>query len=275
MIRILHYSAVYDETTDKGREAVAKARSQAQDVSKTNPTWTVKVWNASMSRDLIKRVRPDLLSTYDGFGDNVQRSDMARVAALYDEGGLYMDLDYVVTAPGPVPLDNLIKVMFENADDKTISAVNGTRNGGKASNSLMVSRRARDPFWNEYLDNMKANSKYLKWFSRYFHVLTSTGPSRLNATISSSSQTKPIIAASGKVNPCGLCDFNSSCRSGTEVVAYHDNAGSWNGAGSKVWKYCYCYWETVLGMGIGLVIIILLLVVILRRGNCSPCQQMK
>ncbi len=273
--RILHLSAIYDESTESGLAGIARAQEQLKLHAGANPRWQIKLWKAKESRDLVERLRPDLLSVYDGYGHNVQRSDMARVLALKAAGGMYMDLDYVVTATATEdadPLDQVFDAMFE-AEPSASAAVNGTKNYGGVSNSVLAARVPNEPFWDLYLDEMKSHSGSMSGIG-YFHVLKSTGPARMKSAAKTAGKiglAKPAIAPYAKTNPCSICDRNSSCRTAAGVVAYHENAGSWN-SNRYFWHFCQCEWPWVLGAGLGLIFIIILAVVLFRGSNCKPCR---
>lgn len=276
--RLLHLSAIYDESTEAGRAAVEKATAQRNIHAGNNPRWQIKLWRADESRELVERLRPDLLETYDGYGHNVQRSDMARVLALKASGGMYMDLDYTVAAKATAdadPLDRVFNAMFE-ADVSASAAVNSTPNTGTSSNSLLAARGPNDPFWDLYLDEMKSHSGSWKKISHHFHVLKSTGPARLDSTLRkarklSGSVPMPAIAPTDSLNPCGTCS-RKSCKSGTNVLAYHIADESWN-SGRYFWHFCQCEWPWVLGVGLGLIFIIILAVVLFKGSNCKPCAR--
>lgn len=59
-----------------------------------NPlNYTVKLWTDDDVLRLIKAEYSWLLSTYEGYPQNIQRADLARLAILHAQGGIYADLD--------------------------------------------------------------------------------------------------------------------------------------------------------------------------------------
>lgn len=58
-----------------------------------NPTYTVNVWNATSSRQLLEEHYPWFLNTYDNYAHPIQRVDAIKYFVLYHYGGVYMDMD--------------------------------------------------------------------------------------------------------------------------------------------------------------------------------------
>ncbi|KAK1547800.1 hypothetical protein CPAR01_01767 [Colletotrichum paranaense] len=55
--------------------------------------YTIKLWTDEDVLELIKREYSWLLSTYEGYAQNIQRADVARLVVVHAEGGIYADLD--------------------------------------------------------------------------------------------------------------------------------------------------------------------------------------
>ncbi|CRG92105.1 hypothetical protein PISL3812_09160 [Talaromyces islandicus] len=55
--------------------------------------YTVKLWTEDDIIGLVKAKYPWLLSTYEGYQQNIQRADIARLMVVHAEGGIYADLD--------------------------------------------------------------------------------------------------------------------------------------------------------------------------------------
>lgn len=55
--------------------------------------YTVKLWTDDDVLKLIKANYTWLLSTYEGYSQNIQRADVARLIVVHAEGGMYADLD--------------------------------------------------------------------------------------------------------------------------------------------------------------------------------------
>lgn len=58
-----------------------------------NPTWEYRFWTDASGRQLLQKHHPYLLRVFDGFGNNVRRSDLLRYVVLYEYGGFYADFD--------------------------------------------------------------------------------------------------------------------------------------------------------------------------------------
>lgn len=57
------------------------------------PGWEYRLHTDEDNRNFIKEHFPEFLSTYDGYGKNIQRVDAVRYAYLAIDGGLYVDMD--------------------------------------------------------------------------------------------------------------------------------------------------------------------------------------
>ncbi|OHF01613.1 hypothetical protein CORC01_03103 [Colletotrichum orchidophilum] len=55
--------------------------------------YTIKIWTDEDVVELIKTKYGWLFSTYEGYAQNIQRADVARLVVVHAEGGIYADLD--------------------------------------------------------------------------------------------------------------------------------------------------------------------------------------
>jgi mannosyltransferase OCH1-like enzyme len=61
---------------------------------KYNPTWEYRFWTYKSGHNFLRKYHPYLVDIYDSFGENdVKKSDLLRLAVLYEYGGVYADLD--------------------------------------------------------------------------------------------------------------------------------------------------------------------------------------
>lgn len=61
---------------------------------KYNPTWEYRFWTYNSGYNFLVKYHPYLADLYDSFGEgDVKKSDLLRLAVLYEYGGLYADLD--------------------------------------------------------------------------------------------------------------------------------------------------------------------------------------
>ena len=256
--RAVHFSFGF---FDDGMPAsVAAAIKQ---VSQDHPLWTVKVWGPAESRALVAERYPEFLATYDAYLYPIQRSDASRYFILHAHGGLYMDVDYRLAAS----LETILVDMDARAPAATVF-LNETPNsafGQQAlSNSFMYARAPGHPFWLAARDQMAASTTSMV-FSRYFHVMFTTGPNMLtNAFLRYSACGVGGVAVLPKAayNPCSMCCTTEEClvdraaaaEGEGALLAYHENKGTWSNTGlENAGRLAYCYSAFVLPLAVALI----------------------
>lgn len=225
-----------------------------------NPDFEVKVWGPKESRELLVSKYPEFVSKFDNFPHSIQKSDFSRYAILHAEGGVYVDIDYVLKKP----LKDILAHLDNTADTANKDAfVNETPNGfirRRLSNSLMASREPGHPFWMHVMNN--ANNG--QGLSDHQQVLTGTGPQLIDkAYWTYKNKTHPLGFFQVKYfNPCGICSRGNACSKDSKVLAFHSNDGSWNQNVSHVYNTAFCnlWWILLIFF---LVIIIITLVSVL------------
>ncbi|KAF2127720.1 glycosyltransferase family 32 protein [Dothidotthia symphoricarpi CBS 119687] len=76
------------------------SRSHAPELCrKFNPTYDIRIWNATAAHKFIETEYPWFLPTYDGYTYPIQCVDALKYFALYHFGGVYMDLDIACRRP--------------------------------------------------------------------------------------------------------------------------------------------------------------------------------
>ena len=220
-----------------------KIAKHIADTTDRNPDFTVEVWSPAKVRTLLEAQYPSFLPLYDGLPHAIQRSDFSRYAILHAHGGLYMDLDYVTN----VPLSDILSYIDSDKHLQTCSAfVNETPNAvfiRRLSNSMMLARAPGHPFWLHVM-RMAHNGNGT---STQKQVLTGTGPRLIDDAYKQFNKryAGPPLNTVGVLpkeyfNPCGICERGSKCGTRKHVLAYHENAGSWNDGGTKAVNCMYC-----------------------------------
>eukprot|EP00472_Partenskyella_glossopodia_P008418 CAMPEP_0197541028 /NCGR_PEP_ID=MMETSP1318-20131121/66917_1 /TAXON_ID=552666 /ORGANISM="Partenskyella glossopodia, Strain RCC365" /LENGTH=178 /DNA_ID=CAMNT_0043100153 /DNA_START=530 /DNA_END=1063 /DNA_ORIENTATION=- len=109
---------------------------------KLNPTYTYVFWDDTDNDNLISKRFPLFLPAYLGMKP-VERADFARIAYLYEFGGIYADMDSECVQN----FDSLLnKSGFIGQEPLYHAKLLEHRDNQFASNALMASRR-RHPFW--------------------------------------------------------------------------------------------------------------------------------
>ncbi|XP_052801331.1 uncharacterized protein LOC128232032 isoform X1 [Mya arenaria] len=90
-----------------------------QSFMKHNPHWKYYFWTHSTARQLIADKHPYLLAFFDNATEAVVKADLTRYVAIYEIGGLYVDLDTACLRPLDIVTKKyscmLVLAPFENA----------------------------------------------------------------------------------------------------------------------------------------------------------------
>ena len=141
---------------------------------KRYPDFEVRLWTENEIRDLIKEKYEWLWNLYMGYSYNIQRADVARYVVLYDQGGIYADLDCF-------PKDDLGPIL-----DAEVGLVS-TLDGKGVSNHFMLAEK-NSPFLLKVLSNLQNHDIFI--LIPYLRVFYSTGP--LFLTIQLADYSKPM-----------------------------------------------------------------------------------
>lgn len=92
-IHFIHFTNLYHHR-DGSPSLPASSFSHAPNLCrKYNPTYEIRIWNATAAREFLEMEFPWFLPTYDGYSYPIQRVDALKYFVLYQFGGIYMDLD--------------------------------------------------------------------------------------------------------------------------------------------------------------------------------------
>ena len=141
-----------------------------------HPNYEYKFWSDDGNRNLIQQYYPWFLETYDNYPAPIQRADAARYFAVLHYGGIYADMDIL-----PIRnVDSLIwKLNDEGNQDKEM-IVAETYNLG-LTNALFASI-PNSTVLHQFVKELPDHTRPLYGFEfaiPHFHVLLSTGPTRL------------------------------------------------------------------------------------------------
>lgn len=187
-----------------------------------HPEWEHRFHDDAACRDLIRRTFPAHLPFYDGYATAIQRSDMFRVAVVFEAGGFYLDLDMECLAP----LDPLLGEDCVVAEESTLDLETAQRLGHAERLRIanyMFGSRPRHPFWLDLLAGMVARAG--RPVLNDHDVLETTGPglfSTIHARVSHRHQDLRLLEHPDSLCPrCG----GRSCAFGPH--ARHLHKGSW------------------------------------------------
>ncbi|KAJ0160547.1 Inositol phosphoceramide mannosyltransferase 1 [Colletotrichum tanaceti] len=145
-----------------------QASSETWEKSLAPLNYTVKLWTDDDVLKLIKANYAWLLSTYEGYSQNIQRADVARLVVVHAEGGTYADLDVF-------PRSTKEMACLQGLGLEAIFAATSGNLG--ASNHFFMAQR-RSPFLEWALQEAKrrGGSTPKRILLPYLRVFWSTGP---------------------------------------------------------------------------------------------------
>ncbi|KFG81467.1 hypothetical protein MANI_029822 [Metarhizium anisopliae] len=130
--------------------------------------YTVKLWTDNDILRLVKVKYPWLLSTYEGYSQNIQRADMARLIVMHSEGGIYADLDVY-----PVSVDELL--CLQHLGLRTVFAPT-TGDLGLSNHFFMAEQGSDFLQWALYEGKRRGGPLSKQILLPYLRVFWSTGP---------------------------------------------------------------------------------------------------
>jgi mannosyltransferase OCH1-like enzyme len=157
-IHFIWFKDLYETHAD--RTEIPSVGSKAPEYCrKSNPDFTINVWNATGARNLLEQSYAWFLPTYDSYKHPIQRVDAFKYFVLWHFGGIYMDLD-ISCRRSLAPLLEF-PAWFPRASPLGVN------------NDLMASR-AKHPLVGEMIQSLKPRNKNLLF--PYVTVFWSTGP---------------------------------------------------------------------------------------------------
>lgn len=212
------------DVPDKWKDSPSSVREKMRD-------WNYILMTDEMNREFVRIHFPDFLATYDAFPYPIQRVDAIRYMWLYINGGIYMDLDIVLTRS--------IEDFFTSSDCQ-VYLVHSGNIASYYTNALMASKPG-SPFWLECIEEMKKKPSPL-WVGRHLLVMNTTGPMMLTRVAKRSNL---VIATlpSRLLVPCSLCDL--PCEYNDDIYAYAIPGSSWVTWDTLMYNFFFCHWKTL------------------------------
>ena len=141
---------------------------------KLNPTWELRFWNESEIIKFFESKYPWFIDRYNEFPHVVQKADAFRYFALYEYGGLYVDLDFECFKNIDELLDLNHGLMLSREHDHLKNS--HSLLWRCVTNSLMFSK-PKHKFWESIFDRIMAEENLARC------VLGTTGPMMLTETL--------------------------------------------------------------------------------------------
>lgn len=220
-----------------------KWASSPESVAQLMPSARYVLMTDQDNRNFVKEHFPDFLSIYDAYPYNIQRADAIRYLWLYINGGVYMDLDIVLT-----------KSLQPLIGSEEVYLLPSANNSYYYTNALMISPAAYSNFWLECIEEMKrafiSPSPY--WVGKHLYVMNTTGPMMLTRVARKTERTLGILP-SVLLAPCSVCDL-PCVYDKDKVYAYAIEGSSWAGYDTLFYNSCLCHWDIYI-----LIVVILLM----------------
>jgi mannosyltransferase OCH1-like enzyme len=183
--------------------------------------YTVKLWTEREILHLITTSYPWLLSTYQSYPQNIQRADVARLAVVHSEGGIYADLDAYPTSTERIHC-------LQHLDHQAMLA-STSGNGGISNHFFMAEKGSEFLLWALHEAKRRAGPQSKHFPLPYLQVFWSTGPLMVTSIAREYSWTYNHTEATSKI---GVIDDRY-----TRSFLQHAAGRSWHGPDGRALNY--------------------------------------
>lgn len=251
-----------DTIPDKWRDGQLSVRS-------AHGSWDYSLMTDKDNEAFCKEHFPQYYSFFVSLPYGIQRADMIRYMWLYINGGLYIDLDYLVKEP----LDQLFTQKGQEGGHR-VYLVDSANSSKYVTNSIMAST-AKNPFWLSVLEECV---RPVPWYvvTKDWVILHQTGPSAVTRAFESDSKRSShvTIIPHSLVHPCSSCDDEATCSVKSEYSFLKQLEGeSWISSYFNHYKSVYCWirkqnWFTLFVLIFVAAFILAMLFTLLYKAKC-------
>ena len=157
--------------TYKTRELPERWRDTPSTWKRLHPEWTYVFWTDEDNRELIKRVDPEFLPSYDAYPYPIQRADAVRYYILKHYGGIYVDLDMKASKS----FEPILQQLERNEKETGLfRSGNSILSHALLTNSIMISTQ-QAPFFDRVIILMKERAGD-RPFLPHTAIYKTTGP---------------------------------------------------------------------------------------------------
>lgn len=192
--------------------------------------YTVKLWTERDVVRLIETSYPWLLSTYQGYEQNIQRADIARLAVIHAEGGIYADLDLY-----PTSVDHLQCVQQQLDYEAILVPTYG--NEAVSNHFFMAERGSEFLLWALHEAKRRAGPTSKRLPLPYLQVFWTTGPLMITSAVRDYSWSYNYTNGKRKL---GVLDENF-----LRGFVHHAAGRSWHGPDGRFLNYVSEHTETM------------------------------
>lgn len=184
--------------TYKDRDLPERWKKTPEVWQRHHPEWAYIFWTDHDNRELIKRVDPRFLPTYDAYKHPIQRADAARYYILKHYGGIYVDLDIQANAS----FEPVFRKIESNG--KTVGLFNSSNHvlgHTSLTNSIMIAAK-HTKYFDLVIEKLKQRSSYNYWFP-HMTIMKTTGPLLIDDT----QRTSEVGMFSDFLSGCSVCNL--------------------------------------------------------------------
>jgi len=213
--------------------------------------YTVKLWTDDDIATLVKTKYSWLQSTFEGYPQNIQRADIARLLVVHAEGGIYADLDVYPTS------SEQIHCLQQRGLQAIFAPTGGT--AGLSNHFFMASRGSAFLQWALYEAKRRGGASSRRIFLPYLQVFWSTGPLMLTAAFRKYAWLYGTLR-----HDLGLLDERY-----VRVAVQHAAGRSWHGSDGHALNYIADHFRAdLLIMGAAFMVTLLGLLYVVKR-HCA------
>lgn len=232
--------------TWRTRDVPERWKQAQRSVWEAMPDWKYVLLTDADIEAFVRQEYPELWPLFESYEYGIQRADAVRPLWLKKNGGVYLDLDYVVHKP-------FDEKLFAVDGSDTYLIKSGNFGGRHYTNSFMASEPGA-PLWDAYIEELKANRG--RGMTKHWRVLRSTGPLALDRAVKRTKAVARIhTIPAALVMPCSICEiYANQCRRRKEAYASPIAGASWIGWDTRLLNMLYCNRRVVVGVGVAVIL---------------------
>lgn len=207
-------------------ELPAKFRPNQKSWKKMHPTWKYMLWDKNTMQNLINKY-PKYIRLYKNFKYMHQKIDFFKYLMLYDQGGVYIDMD----AKPLKPLDGLLdEFLYANVivSELPINKIESYLVVGfeRMINNGTIFAISGSPFLIDLVEKINQEPSLMLTLSKYQAISRTTGPKKFTeVALNHSNDCGMVILPSKYLEPCYSND--NECEITTDSYINHEHSQTW------------------------------------------------
>lgn len=265
--RIIHF--IYWDFEGFHRDMPLEWRENIRLWKTLHSNYEIRVWDKGDILSVIDRISPQFRTTFDNYKYDIQRADAARSFILFENGGIYSDLD--LRPQGSI--EHLI-TFYEQFSCENYAAESPQSH--TISNYLMISSKS-SPFWIHVINEMtKSSSRW--YFTKHLEIMHTTGPMLLKKCMSDTNMIniipRELLGATDFCRGAGV--DSSGLFMDWTATQTHDR--SWNGWDTKLINAISCRFSFIKRLPrhtLGIYMFVLIILTVYLGGMLYRCSRFK